>query len=159
MTLPAELLRQAAAAAATRQPGAWLSAYRYERELADAFERVLREIAGDGADLSQQHANLDDSHADMIAVVGDHIVFVEAKVSQWLVPKDAIRQLVRHLKGLSTPDRRHVGLLVSNADFSRSAIDEIAAAQHAGAVLRAVQWKSQEDDDALAEALREVLAA
>jgi hypothetical protein len=157
VTLPAKVLEYAAGVASERQPGAWLSSYRYEEALRRALEYLVQADAELSAQsLEHQHRTAPDSPADFALNLGGHRLIIEAKTSAsgW-VSRQVIDQLLAYLSGSDDT----AGLLVTNADLSIEARKRIQEALHEGYDIRAILWRSPDDNPELGRAIRELLSA
>lgn len=157
VTYPAKELEAAARVANERRPGAWLRAYRYEQALRRALEHLVQSEAG--LNISPQGRGepvTADSGADFILDDGNHLVIIEAKAPvSGQVTQQAINQLLHYL----IVSRATAGLLVTNAALSAGAQDKLREAHQEGLDIRAIQWRSSDDDSELGRTIRELLLA
>lgn len=156
VTLPVNVLEHAAEVADDRQPGAWLSSYRYEQELRRALESLAQTETGLSTwSLDHHLADIPDSRVDFIMDVGAHRLIIEAKAPvSGRVSEMAVRQILRYLKA----SRGAVGLLVTNVDLSPEALTRLQEANREGYDIHAIQWRSQEDTPRLGRAIKELLS-
>jgi hypothetical protein len=156
VTFPIRELEEAAQDASERPPGAWLSGYRYGQEL----RRTLEQLAESDPELtylqSQAESPTADSRADFTLDLGRHQLIIEAKASpSGRVSRKAVDQLMYYV---IRSQARH-GLLVTNAPLSADALSQLDVAHKLGIDLRAVQWRSPDDNPQLASVIRELLLA
>jgi hypothetical protein len=178
VTLPAHVLEEAEAEAEERSPGSWLPALRWERSLRDALTEILRRRWGDRASVVEQE------RPDFEVVLPDRAIvwetknwtsgfapeerpyievrfpertiLVEAKAPRsGIVPEDAVTALLAMLAAAQVAS----GLLVTNGELSEAAEDHLHSAEREGVSLRAVRWRNSRDNQRLARALNELLAA
>ena len=149
-------LEEAAQVASERPPGAWLSGYRYEQALRRALEQ-LAESDPELTDLQSQTESAEaDSGADFTLDLGRHRLIIEAKAaSSGRVSAKAVDRLMYYV---ALSQARH-GLLVTNAPLSTDALNELDEAHQRGLDIRAVQWRSPNDNPELASVVRQLLLA
>jgi hypothetical protein len=150
-------LEDAAAVAGERQPGAWLSSYRYEEALRRALEYlVLPDTELSAQSLERQHLIASDSPVDFTLHLGGHRLIIDAKAPvSGRVSRQAVDQLLTYLSRLNDT----AGLLVTNADLSAEARKRLQEALHEGYDIRAIRWRSPDDNPELGRAIRELLSA
>jgi hypothetical protein len=156
VTFPVRELEEAAQVASERPPGAWLSGYRYEQ----ALRRALEQLAKSDPELTYLRSRAEsataDSGADFTLDLGRHRLIIEAKASpSGRVSAKAVDQLMYYV---TLSQARH-GLLVTNVPLSADALSELDQAHQRGLDLRAVQWRSPDDNRELASVIRELLLA
>jgi len=152
LTFPVRELEEAAQDASERPPGAWLSAYRYEQ----ALRRVLEQSGFNVWPESPEESARTGSRPDFIVDDGDHRLIIEVKAPlSGRVTRKAVDQLLSYL----TVSRLKHGLLVTNAALSPDALSELDEAHQRGLDVRAVQWRSPDDNTELGRAIRELLLA
>jgi hypothetical protein len=156
VTYRAEDLEAAARIANERQPGAWLSAYRYEEELGRTLERLTHKIyASLALHWARQTAQLD-SGVDFSLDTDDRRLIIEAKsfTSNQPVSRATVEQLLFHLMA----SHASAALLVTNNRLSSAANERLREAISDGLSIRAVQWDPSEDNTELDQAIRDLLA-
>lgn len=156
VTFPVRELEEAAQVASERRPGAWLSGYRYEQ----ALRRALEQLAKSDPELaylrSQAKPATADSDADFTLDFGRHRLIIEAKAApSGRVSAKAVDRLMYYV---ALSQARH-GLLVTNAPLSADALNELDEAHQRGLDIRAVQWRSPDDNPELASIVRQLLSA
>lgn len=152
LTFPVRELEEAAQDASERPPGAWLSAYRFEQTI----RRVLEQSGFNVWPESPEESARTSSRPDFIVDDGDHKLIIEVKAPlSGRVTRKAVDQLLSYLAG----SRLKHGLLVTNAALSPEALSELDEAHQRGLDVRAVQWRSSDDNTELGRAIRELLMA
>lgn len=152
LAFPVRELEEAAQDASERPPGAWLSAYRYEQ----ALRRVLEQSGFNVWPESPEESARTGSRPDFVVDDGDHRLIIEVKAPlSGRVTRKAVNQLLSYL----TASRLKHGLLVTNAALSPDALSELDEAHERGLDVRAVQWRSSDDNTELGRAIRELLLA
>jgi hypothetical protein len=135
--------------------GTWVTGARYERSLAEALQRLLPTLSGEG-NLEAKYwvePRIDPYHRpDFLIRAGPRMLVIEAKTGspEKNVTADAVRQLRAFLVNLS---RDASGLLVTNTKLTPQAL----AILHDDPRLHAVQWRSARDDHRLAAAIASLL--
>lgn len=157
VTLPVRVLESAAAVASERKPGAWLPAYRYEEELRHALELLVQtDVELSIGSLDRESAVIPGLRADFVINFGQHRLIIEAKaLVSGRVSAEAVNQLLGYVTGL--PDA--AGLLVTNAELSKDARKRLQQAGEEGYELRAVKWRSQDDNPELGRVITELFPA
>lgn len=161
VTLPASALEAADLEADERRPGSWLPALHYERELTEAITSIVRRIWGDRARLERPASSAEPElarnvRADIEIKLSDRTVLIEAKApASGRVSERTVTALVVLLAAAHAA----AGLLVTNGELSPGAEERVRDANREGVPLRAVTWRSQRDNQNLARALGELLAA
>jgi hypothetical protein len=135
--------------------GAWVTGARYERSLAEALQRLLPTLLGEG-DLEAQYwaePRIDPYHRpDFLIQAGPRILVVEAKTGS--PEKNVTAEAVHQLRAFIANLPRHVsGLLVTDAKLTRQA----RAVLEDDPRLHVVQWRSARDDHRLATAVASLL--
>jgi hypothetical protein len=154
VALPAEAV-EVVAEGDRSSPGAWVTGARYERSLAEALQRLLPTLLGEGDLEAQRWAEprIDPDHRpDFLIQAGPRMLVVEAKTGgpEKNVPAEAIHQMRALIANLP----RHVsGLLVTDTKLTPQA----RAILHEDPRLHVVQWRSARDDSRLAAAITSLL--
>jgi hypothetical protein len=166
VTLPARALEEAEAEAEERRPGSWLPALRYERTLRDALAEILSRQWGDRASVRDRQFPgqelTESAEPDIEVKLPDRTIFVEVKAStSGLVPEGAVTALVAALAAAQVTSLAQgaSGLLITNGELSEAAEDHLRSAAQGGMSLRAVTWRNPRDNQRLARALNELIAA
>jgi hypothetical protein len=159
VSLPAETV-ELADEAEDSPLGAWVTGARYERSVAEALQRLLPALLGEGDFQALVEPRIDPNRRpDFLIQAGPWWLVVEAKAggSEQNVTAEAVRQLQSYLVNLprrANLPRRHVaGLLVTDAKLTPSA----QKLMHASPQLHAVRWRSARDDSRLAAAVASLL--
>lgn len=154
VTLPATALEDAAKVASEHLPGAWLPAYRYEEALRDALEQLVLGDTGLGS-LGRERLPIHDSPWDFVLDVGGHRLVIEAKS---LKSGPISRKIVDRLLAYLSNSRNTAALLVANTALSADAVKRVQEALEQGYGIRAIQWRSSDDNPMLGRAIRELLS-
>lgn len=156
VTLMASALEDAATVASERRPGTWLPAYQYEEALRRALDHLLSAQVDLYGLLSSEASSTSRSPWDIILGFGDHHVIIEAKaLRSGQVSGRVIDRLLSYLR-----DSPHTAaLLVANTGLSAEAKQLVKNALQQGYEIRAVKWRSSDDDPELGRAIRELLSA
>jgi hypothetical protein len=134
-------------------PGTWLIGLRYERDIAEALSRALRDWH------PAISTNVEDSgrEIDLLVESSHGVLVVEVKAVHDQLPERifdaAVRQLRRILNVL--PDAK--GLLATSAALPTSVTKVIGSDGLVSSNLAAVQWRGPKDDEQLRRVARALL--
>jgi len=149
---PAELAA-AAAEASWRQPGWWLTPRKYVESVQRSVNSLLLTDFMNSVESVAQF--VEGSPADLSLAIGSR----EIRIGVQDPPSGEVGpEAVERLLSCAPADgsRNSALLLVSSAPLSREAHAGIERATAEGRLVRAVEWKSREDDAALGHALSEL---
>lgn len=158
ITFPEEALEEATQLAADRKPGAWASAYRYEQDVLNILSSLLRhwDIDPDRHLHISSHDHAYDVGPDFTLNLGDRVLLIEAKAStSGKLSRETIDRLWDHARTLHPI----IAFLVTNGDLDSSALRRLQDIAQNGPEIKVVKWRSSQDNEALSNAIREVLEA
>ncbi|UXY21932.1 hypothetical protein N8I84_26940 [Streptomyces cynarae] len=161
LAFPVHVLESAEVSKLEKEPGSWLSAYRYEAELGEALQRVLSRFGGEwSSDRSIRQGP--DSGYDFAFFIKGRLIVVEAKhYSRPNVPvrTEMAAQLARHISQLrNARNAKIVGLLITSGVVPAQLESNIEQFRREGSPMWATHWRPEDGDAPLVEVVSRALS-